>query len=248
MPDSHLLEARYPCPVCLGLPMEKLSFQNPPLVLDTCSRCGGMWFDYGEVNQLKHLHPQMALKKVAMREQDYMMQCHQCQHPMRRNLDQCSSCGWKNRLDCPVCQKQMSVVNKDGLKLDVCKSCKGVWFDNHELVQIWNGALDRMKKNYQGRYTDVGDDALYLFLDVLTYSPDLAFYTADAAVNLITHTPDLAAAAVEAVAHAPDLAASAFEAVANAPEVAGAVVEGVANVAGGIFEVIGAILGGIFDL
>lgn len=228
-------EARYPCPVCLGLPMQKLEFKDPQLTLDTCSRCGGMWFDYGEVNQLKHMNPKFVMKKVALREQDYAMQCHQCSEMMDRNADHCPACKWKNLLDCPICEKTMTVVNVGDVKLDVCKSCKGAWFDNIELSQIWNGQLDKLgadNKLQKGDGLD-GGDAAALFLDVLTYSPHLAYYTAEAAVELARH--------------APEIASGAFNMIANSPEIAGSLMDGLGSLAGGIFEVIGAILEGIFD-
>lgn len=231
-----MLETRYPCPVCLGLPMEKLHFQETHLTLDTCRRCGGMWFDYGEINRLKKLHPQMALKKVELRDSDYVMSCHQCSALLKRNADECEMCYWKNRLDCPVCQKQMAVVKVGDIKLDACKHCKGVWFDNVELSQIWNGRLARLTEQHKPVLLgddDWGDDAAFLFLDILTFSPELAFYTAEAAVDVVTHAPELAAGAVELVA--------------NAPEIAGSLIEGTAEAAGGIFEAIASIIGGIFE-
>ena len=244
-------EARYPCPVCLGLPMQKIQFQDPELTLDSCSRCGGIWFDFGEVNQLKQLHPQLAEKHISLRDEDYRMQCHQCSAMMDRNAEVCPECHWKNILACPVCQKPMEVVRFGDIKLDCCKACKGAWFDNIELAQLWNGRLDQLSDDYKQRRGDndisPGEEAAYIFLDVLTYSPDLAFYTAEAAVDLISHAPDLAAGAVELVANTPDLAAGAIEMLANAPDLAGGVIEGIGHLAGGIFEVIAAILGGIFD-
>ena len=44
------LEARYPCPVCLGVAMTKTPIgRDGALVLDHCARCGGVWFDAGEL-------------------------------------------------------------------------------------------------------------------------------------------------------------------------------------------------------
>jgi Zn-finger nucleic acid-binding protein len=228
-------EARYPCPVCLGLPMKKIEFQKPPLTLDSCGRCGGMWFDYGEVNLLKQMNPKLALQKIALREQDFKMQCHQCEAFMDRNAEKCPQCNWKNHLDCPICQKTMDIARIGDIKLDYCKSCKGAWFDNAELAQLWNGRLDRMTQDYKqdNQSALLADDGPNVFLDVLTYSPHLAFYAAEAAVDLAVHVPEIAAGA--------------FELAANAPEVAGSLIEGLGDVAGSIFEVIADILGGLFN-
>ena len=51
-------ETRWPCPVCLGVKMEKTVVgkgEGGPdsLTLDHCARCGGMWFELGEVQRLE---------------------------------------------------------------------------------------------------------------------------------------------------------------------------------------------------
>ena len=40
-------------------------------------------------------------------------------------------------MQCPVCKKEMVEVNIDGVVIDICKdSCKGMWFDWHELTKL----------------------------------------------------------------------------------------------------------------
>lgn len=248
MPETQ--EPRYPCPVCLGLPMQKVRFENPPLTLDACNRCGGMWFDHGEVNQLKQLQPQLVETHVQVRNQEFMMQCHRCETPMPRNADDCPKCHWKNRLECPICQKTMEIVKIGDIKLDVCKTCKGAWFDNIELAALWNGRLDRIGSDLRKQPAGAGftgEDAAYLFLDVLTYSPDLVYYTGEAVGELIAHTPDIAAGAIDLISSAPDIAGGAIDLLASAPDLAGGLLDGLGEIAGGIFGLIGEILGGIFD-
>lgn len=265
-------ETRYPCPVCLGLPMNKIKFDSSDLVLDACSRCGGMWFDAGEVDQLKQIHTHLANKHIELKDTAFKMQCHQCSTRMDRNADHCPQCNWKNVLDCPLCDKPMSTSTVKGIKLDCCKSCKGVWFDNIELAAIWNGELDRMthEHQYSENYTagDFAADAAFTFLDILTYSPHRGYYRGDLydnsyngvdlVVDTVVYAPDIAAGAVDLVASAPgavvegiaavpEVAGAAVEMLASAPEVAGAVVEGIASIAGGIFELLGEIIGGLFD-
>lgn len=227
-------EARYPCPVCLGLPMEKLRFINAAqkleLILDSCKRCGGIWFDAGEVQLLSQIHPQVAMRKIELRPEAQHMKCHQCMQVMGRNDERCGQCGWHNRLDCPVCVQPMQVSHLEELKLDYCKACQGIWFDNIELSAIWNRRLAELSQRQPGRF-DAGD-AGDLFLDVLTFSPHLTYLGAEALGR--------------AVYHAPELAAGAVEALANLPGTAGNVVEGAGELAGGIFEAIGMIIASIF--
>jgi Zn-finger nucleic acid-binding protein len=39
-------------------------------------------------------------------------------------------------LTCPVCQGQMRELNKDGVLIDVCTQCRGVWLDRGELEKL----------------------------------------------------------------------------------------------------------------
>ena len=41
-------------------------------------------------------------------------------------------------LTCPVCQGAMREVNKEGILIDVCTQCRGVWLDRGELEKLSN--------------------------------------------------------------------------------------------------------------
>jgi len=234
----RITEARYPCPACLGLPMQKIRFNNPQqgleLILDSCQRCGGIWFDAGEVEMLTQIHPNVAMRQIELKPEAFIMKCHTCQSAMDRNADHCPACNWHNQLDCPICQQAMSIAKVEDLKLDYCKGCKGVWFDNIELSTIWNQRLARLASQQQaGGRGFTAEDGSDLFLNVLVFSPELLYYGA--------------AGVAKAVQHAPEIAAGAVEMIGNAPELAGNLIEGGAKLAGGIFEAIGAIIAAIFE-
>jgi len=36
-------------------------------------------------------------------------------------------------MDCPVCKVAMMVVEYDGVELDYCVECRGIWFDRNEM-------------------------------------------------------------------------------------------------------------------
>ena len=36
-------------------------------------------------------------------------------------------------MDCPVCKVDMIIVEYDGVELDFCVECNGIWFDRNEL-------------------------------------------------------------------------------------------------------------------
>ncbi len=39
-------------------------------------------------------------------------------------------------MKCPVCEERMREVEKNGVTLDVCPGCKGVWLDRGELEKL----------------------------------------------------------------------------------------------------------------
>jgi Zn-finger nucleic acid-binding protein len=232
------LATRLPCPACLGVTMEKVRIGRAGAVeVDHCPRCGGVWLEYGEVQGLRRLPPATFWQQIARRKAEHRMQCHDCHAPLDRNAESCPACGWKNILDCPACDRPMRRESREGLHLDACTSCKGVWFDHHELDAVWTlGAASAVASRpgaaemVAGGAATAGD----VLLDVLWYAPDLAFLGAHAAV----HT---AGAVAEVVSHLPEAAAA-------APEAAIALVEAAGEASGSVFDVIAAIFEGIFGL
>ena len=223
------IETRYPCPVCLGVTMEKVAIGPAgSLLLDHCRRCGGAWFELGEVQRLKESPPEELWARIAPSGEIHRALCHSCHAPVGRSEPACPSCGHANLLDCPVCQQTMQVGRHEELRLDACARCKGVWFDHHELAAIWKvelgAALDRRRTpGGSGALDDVGT---YLLLDSLAWHPGLVFHGVNAAGHLVVAGAD---------------------AVGNAPEAAVAVVEAAGEAAAGVFETILEIIGEFFS-
>ncbi len=217
-------EARLACPVCLGAVMVKLRpSANAALTLDHCRRCGGVWFDAGEVPQLRGCKPEALWAHVALRPEAYRMKCHRCQASFERNKPECPACGWQNQLPCPACRARLQPVEQDGLRLDACRRCHGVWFDNTELAEVWNrkvGALVR-KPGAPVRGPDVAAD--YFLLDAVLWAPYVA--------------PDLAAGGAMLVG----------EAASGVAHVAGGAIEATGELAGSVFDSIADVIGNIFE-
>lgn len=214
------LETRWPCPVCLGVKLEKLPIGSSGLVLDHCTRCGGMWFELGEVRALGGENRATLWEAVERRDDIHHARCHSCEAYYPRDAEECPVCETKARLDCPTCDRRMKQVAHDDLVLDVCKRCKGVWFDRHELEGIWSLERDKLVARYrdQGKVARVARDGSEVLLESLIWAPDLVVYGAYAAGRV-------ASAALE-----------------SAPEIGEVVVEA----AGGVFETIVEIIAGIF--
>lgn len=241
MPD---IEPRYPCPVCLGVRMEKTRIgSHGELVLDSCGRCGGIWFELGEVQRLGRHQPQALWERLPRRDQPFRMQCHACHAPMDRNAATCPACAWRNSMDCPMCDRPMHAEVHDGLRLDLCRACKGVWFDHVELAAIWTLALERTAHRSSGtglasshsgrRAMDTAGDGVETLAYVLAYSPDLLFYGAHAAGYAVQASAEALASAPEAAA---GLAAASVEAASVAGEAAASVFEAVLEIIGGLFS------------
>jgi Zn-finger nucleic acid-binding protein len=223
------LEPRYPCPVCLGVRLEKTRVGvRGELVLDSCRRCGGIWFELGEVQRLKRFRQQMLWDRVGLRDEPFRMQCHGCHIPMDRNAASCPTCGWRNTIDCPVCERPMEAQTHEGLRLDACRSCKGVWFDHVELAAIWSLAVDRAVQRRPSPTTTpaVVEDAGSVLLYTLAYSPDLVLYGARAAGYAVS---------------------TSAEALANAPEAAVGLIGGAGEAAASVFEAVLDIISDLFS-
>ena len=219
-------ETRWPCPVCLGATMEKVSVAGPDaLTLDHCPRCGGVWLDAGEVPRLRARTSDALWSRVDRREPP-SPRCHACHALLGSDADACPACGHRVSLLCPPCSHPMERGRHGELTLDVCRRCRGVWFDHHELDALWKLELGEaaLRRRTGDGQIDAASDVL---LHTLFFAPDLMFYGAYAATEVV-------AAGARGVAHAP-------EAVTAAVEVAGAAAEGV-------FEAIVEAVASIFDL
>ncbi|HEX6308652.1 MAG TPA: zf-TFIIB domain-containing protein [Longimicrobiales bacterium] len=231
------LETRYPCPVCLGVKMEKVRLRTEApegartahtpdeLALDHCPRCGGVWFEAGEVQQLRRTDATALWREIVQRDGVHAMQCHECRSMFPRSAAHCPACGWKVVLDCPMCGRAMRIAEQAALRLDYCPRDRAVWFDHDELTGIWKMEVDALVKRRGSRALDAAGDVL--LLDVLLFDPFVMYY------------------GVSAAAHAAGAAAEAMAA-SGSVEVIGEVAGAAGEVATSLFETIVEIIGGIF--
>lgn len=192
-------EPRWPCPVCLGVKMDKVRIGSadgtPTLTLDHCSRCGGIWFELGEVQRLRRQRPEALRARVPVRDRKHRAQCHACRAFLDRDSPVCGSCGTKTQLACPACERPMLQVPRAGVTLDICTKCKGVWFDHHELEAIWRMERGRGAARSRGREGSPASVEALLWAD-----PDVVFAGAAAAAHLTDSAAEAASAMPEAVA------------------------------------------------
>jgi hypothetical protein len=220
---------RWPCPVCLGATMEKVAIGGArDLILDHCPRCGGIWFEYGEVPLLRERGPSALWARMPRRDGISRAQCHACHALIVRDSDRCGACGHRTRFHCPACQQPMEPVRLGERTFDVCKRCRGVWFDHHELAAVWDHEKHNALERRLGQDASARESAggSVVLLDAMAYSPDVVWFGAHAAGHVVD-------ASVAGMAHAP-------QAIGAAAEVA-------AEAATSVFDVILEIVAGFFS-
>ncbi len=112
----------------------------------------------------------------------------------------------------------MEVFDRRGVRLDACRKCEGVWFDNVELGAIWNTEVENraVAGHSSPHYVDH-----FILPDVLWIPTDFS------GLPNVSVDPG---AIVEGVGHA-----------------ASGAIEATGELAGGVFEAVAEIVGGLFD-
>lgn len=68
-------------------------------------------------------------------------------------------------MKCPLCDERMREVERYGVTIDICPSCKGVWLDRGELEKVASmeerGDFDRDGDRQDRRYGDRDSDEDY---------------------------------------------------------------------------------------
>jgi uncharacterized protein len=66
---------------------------------------------------------------------------------------------------CPVCTIELVVIEKQGIEIDYCPQCRGVWLDRGELVKLIERSLkspyDERNDRNRGAYRDEYRDRAY---------------------------------------------------------------------------------------
>jgi Zn-finger nucleic acid-binding protein len=180
------------------------------LVLDHCRRCGGVWFDGGELVRLRARPAGELWKRVTTAPVSSRVSCHSCYTPMHRNMDECPTCGWRNRIDCPACDVTMErEVRRAGLVADSCGGCGGVWLDHAELAMVWSAAFAVVLPALAEQRTSSGGWGLDVAVegagDLIGGGAELLEHSASASVEVMGALPELALGAAEVAAHVAGL-------------------------------------------
>jgi Zn-finger nucleic acid-binding protein len=210
--------------------MKKMNLgSGKTLVVDLCPICGGIWFDRGEVQEIRQVEIESIRPLIDLSPGPHVMRCHYCHVLMDRNESKCRICNWQNMIECPVCGEPMKRSSYKELILDVCGRCGGLWFDRNELAEIWNPA-QWDDARIQRRNRDPASNPAWSLLDGLFYWPDGSGIGSGSAVEASFAAVDGAGnAVIEAGSTMLDGAAEGVVDVAG--QAIGATTEGVAEVA-----------------
>lgn len=129
------MSARLRCPVDGG-DLERTAFQG--IEIDVCKKCGGIWFDHGELDDV--------MREAMAQPQSVARLDPQAGAPTKQTPHR--------KLVCPRCQKNMvpEIFGKvSSIELDRCPQCSGQWADGGELSALVGylhdpGESQRMQK------------------------------------------------------------------------------------------------------
>ena len=127
MTDEILLT----CPKCSEVLCKK---QIAGMELDMCSACGGLWFDKGELVKFK--------LRADFWDADELEVSASARKAPPSSLTV--------KLPCPGCDETLGGIETDGVVIDVCRGCQGVWLDKGELKP----ALSALGKNADSALLD----------------------------------------------------------------------------------------------
>ncbi len=107
------------CPRCTKILVDKTV---AGVKVESCSECGGAWFDRGELNE------------IARSDVDALDALDQAFRRTERERSLPS-----RDLRCPVCLailEEFEFKHFAGVSLDSCTKCRGIWVDDGELTAI----------------------------------------------------------------------------------------------------------------
>lgn len=96
----------------------------------------------------------MSLRKPSENEAEYFsrmeferLKAKALEHEATMEESECAKLKKLHHMCCPKCGHAMVEVELDGVKVDKCTGCKGIYFDDGELEQILERQPGRFLKN-----------------------------------------------------------------------------------------------------
>jgi len=102
------------CPVCKDTQLDAQRI-SANIEVDSCAKCGGMWFDKGEIGEFTNFSEDIPDFKRLVKEAK------------------------ESAKKCPACSlglKEMKYTGSSQLLIDYCENCSGLWLDGGETGDI----------------------------------------------------------------------------------------------------------------
>ena len=61
-------------------------------------------------------------------------------------------------MKCPNCEETLIMTERQGVEIDYCPKCRGVWLDKGELDKIIEKSQGEMRQRNQDRFDEEDDD------------------------------------------------------------------------------------------
>jgi len=61
-------------------------------------------------------------------------------------------------MKCPNCEETLTMTERQGVEIDYCPKCRGVWLDKGELDKIIEKSQGEMRQQNQDRFDEDDDD------------------------------------------------------------------------------------------
>lgn len=61
-------------------------------------------------------------------------------------------------MKCPDCEETLIMTERQGVEIDYCPKCRGVWLDKGELDKIIEKSQGEMRQQNQDRFDEEDDD------------------------------------------------------------------------------------------
>lgn len=138
------------CPIC-NHPMHHHRFDE--ITLNECGRCGGIWFDAGQLDQLKEItDPDLRWLDIDFWKS--LTEFEVTHHPLK----------------CPHCQRvYLTKIREKHTDTSVltCNQCHGIWVERNQLIKIIAELSLQVEKMDSADYIR---ETLHQFTEMLTSS------------------------------------------------------------------------------
>jgi len=110
--------------------------------IDHCYSCGAYWLDGGHLMTIVAKEGLDAARLSTKPPSHPSDTCRWCGRTYAHTDTVCEDCDRPLRYNCPRGHGEMMIIEEQGLELDRCDECAGLWFDGRELHEF----LDHLRQ------------------------------------------------------------------------------------------------------